>query len=54
MTYRKFVVDICEGLVQFIQELYGNASSAVLLNGQMGYFFVTSVGYVRDFCFPTF
>jgi exonuclease III len=44
---RGFNID--EGLVQVIQELYTNASSAVLLDGQIGEFFRTSVG-VRQGC----
>ena len=38
-----------EGLVQMIQTLYHNASSAVLLNSQVGEFFRTTVG-VRQGC----
>ena len=41
--------NIEEGLVQVIQELYRDASSAVLLNGQIGNFFKTTVG-VRQGC----
>ncbi|XP_052238472.1 hemicentin-1-like [Dreissena polymorpha] len=40
---------ITEGLVQIIKELYGNASSAALLNGKQEDFFRTSVG-VRHGC----
>ena len=36
--------DIDEGLVQAIQALYENFSSAVLLNSQLGEFFKTTVG----------
>ena len=39
-----------EGLVQAIQALYENTSSAVLLNSQLGEFFKTIVG-VRQGCF---
>ena len=38
-----------EGLVQVIQTLYENSSSAVLLNNQQGEFFQTTVG-VRQGC----
>jgi hypothetical protein len=41
--------NIEEGLVQVIQELYRDASSAVLLNGQIGNFFKTTV-MVRQGC----
>ena len=42
--------NIEEGLVQAIQALYENTSSAVLLNSQLGEFFKTIVG-VRQGCF---
>ncbi|KAH3741559.1 hypothetical protein DPMN_048284 [Dreissena polymorpha] len=44
--------NIDEGRVQVIQELYGNAfDSAVLLSGQQGGFFRTSMGVRhRDVC----
>ena len=38
-----------EGLVQAIQALYENSSSAVLLNSQLGEFLMTTVG-VRQGC----
>ena len=41
--------NILEGLVQAIQALYENSSSAVLLNSQLGEFFKTPVG-VRQGC----
>ena len=44
---RSFNVE--EGLVQVIESLYKNASSAVLLNSQIGEFFNTTVG-VRQGC----
>ena len=44
---RSFIID--EGLVQGIQALYGNSSSAVLLNSQLGEFFRTTMG-VRQGC----
>ena len=42
-------LNIDEGLVQAIQALYDNSSSAVLLNSQVGEFFKTTVG-VRQGC----
>ena len=39
---RSFKID--QGLVQAIQTLYENSSSAVLLNSQLGEFFKTTVG----------
>ena len=44
---RSFNID--EGLVQAIQALYENSSSAVVLNSQLGEFFKTAVG-VRQGC----
>ena len=37
-------LNIEEGYVQAIQALYENSSSAVLLNSQVGMFFMTAVG----------
>mgnify|MGYP006273469667 CR=1 FL=1 len=44
---RKFGIE--EGLIQIIEALYNTSSSAVLLNGQVGDYFKTSVG-VRQGC----
>ena len=38
-----------EGLIQAIQALYENSSSAILFNSQLGEFFETTVG-VRQEC----
>ena len=46
-TLRKFNIE--EGLTQTIEALYNNASSAVLLNKEIGEFFPTTVG-VRQGC----
>ncbi|XP_052242453.1 uncharacterized protein LOC127852538 [Dreissena polymorpha] len=42
---RRFHID--EGLKQVIQDFYGNASNTVLLSGQQGDFFRTSVGVLQ-------
>ena len=47
---RSFNID--EGLVQAIQALYENSSSAVLLNSHLGEFFKTTVG-IRQGCLPS-
>src|SRR5437870_4286523 len=44
---RSFNID--EGLVQLIQALYDSSTSAVLMSGQLGEFFETTVG-VRQGC----
>ncbi|KAH3880382.1 hypothetical protein DPMN_004296 [Dreissena polymorpha] len=46
---RGFNID--EGLVQVIQELYGNASSAVILNKQQRASSGHQLASVRDVCF---
>ena len=40
--FRSFNIE--EGLVQVVQALYENSSSAVLLDSQLGEFFKTTVG----------
>ena len=48
---QKFQQD--EGLVQVIQALYENSSSAILLNSQLGEFFKTTLGVRQECLFST-
>ena len=45
--FRSFNIE--EGLVQVVQALYENSSSAVLLDSQLGEFFKTTVGVCQGY-----